>query len=1042
MGILDEFEELAIISHVINLINNHMSLQDITLAEFLIDLCKNVTCLEQYQETLNSKEIELPHDLAKSIYNFLHRKKEKNSISKRDPVFSSLSIPDQLPFELEIKQVPLRRERWNQFENPQERKERGNNTARCSSSKTNNYLDNEKTFARYSQHCDQIGNHTSQSNVLNKPRINRPNDQWEIKQLIASGALNASTSENACGDFASNSKNDNSSPEIDSYLHSESKSREFAFQEDRFSETDFQIELNKTEPLFLKGQTKVSIDLSPIRIIKNPQGSLNRAAMNGSNLLKSKNESKKETGEVKETKEMKDSATFSNDSIPVHSILKSNDLNTQDDKLKNSLIFNKSKNKNFDAKTSPSNQNESKDFSSVHLPVEDYKIQILQAVCENQVLILVGETGSGKTTKIPQYLAEAGYTSVSRKCQDNSRENQKLSSKCIACTQPRRVAATSVAKRVAQEVGCRLGDEVGYTIRFDDCTSSRTCIKYMTDGMLLRECLSDPLLSSYSVVVLDEAHERTLNTDILFGLIKKTLLLRHDLRLIVTSATLECDKFSAFFSGAPVFRIPGRTFPVEILYTKDPEQDYLYAAIQTVLQIHRNEPQGDVLVFLTGQEEIETACATLASSNSDQTMSILPVYATMPSDQQAKIFSPTPQGTRKIVVGTNVAETSITIDGIFYVVDPGFVKQKIYNPRLGMDSLVITPISQSQAKQRSGRAGRTGPGKCYRLYTEKAYLEEMLPNSAPEIQRTSLTNSLLQLKAMGINDLLQFDFMDRPPLQALISALQELFNLGALDEDGLLTASGRQMALFPLEPALAKILIQSTREGCVSSILSIVAMLSTQLSPFYRPRDKQEEADRAKAKFHSSHGDHLTLLSVYDKWIESKCNQQWAFDHYLQARVLRRADEIRRQLSEIVRTMQGKDYFEHNLVTGSSDLSRAIRRSIVSGCFMHVAHKDSTDGGYRTIADRTSVYIHPSSALFGGGGGNDWVVYHELVCTSREWMREVTVIDPKWLTELAPGYFTVGNSSSNSGNAKLKPIGGGDDWRLSKRRVVTVSQRF
>lgn len=295
----------------------------------------------------------------------------------------------------------------------------------------------------------------------------------------------------------------------------------------------------------------------------------------------------------------------------------------------------------------------------------------MKAIIENKVLVVIGETGSGKTTQMTQYLAEVGYTKKG----------------LIGCTQPRRVAAMSIAKRVAEEYGCRLGEEVGYAIRFEDCTCSETIIKYMTDGMLLRECLLDDILSQYSVIILDEAHERTIHTDVLFGLMKNIVQKRDDFKLIVTSATLDADKFSHYFFDCPIFTIPGRTFPVEILYTKEPEHDYLDAALITVMQIHLTEPEGDILVFLTGQEEIDTACQILYERMKNlgpkvPELIILPVYSALPSEMQSRIFEPAPIGTRKCVVATNIAEASLTIDGIYYVVDPGFAKQKVYNPKV------------------------------------------------------------------------------------------------------------------------------------------------------------------------------------------------------------------------------------------------------------------------------------------------------------------------------------------------------------------------
>ncbi|KAH1000377.1 hypothetical protein HUJ04_000290 [Dendroctonus ponderosae] len=327
--------------------------------------------------------------------------------------------------------------------------------------------------------------------------------------------------------------------------------------------------------------------------------------------------------------------------------------------------------------------------------------------------------------------------------------------------------------------------------------------RYMTDGMLLRECLMDLDLKGYAVVMLDEAHERTIHTDVLFGLLKQAVTKRPELKLIVTSATLDAVKFSQYFFEAPIFTIPGRTFPVEVLYTKEPETDYLDASLITVMQIHLREPPGDILLFLTGQEEIDTACEILYERMKSlgpevPELIILPVYSALPSEMQTRIFDPAPPGSRKVVIATNIAETSLTIDGIFYVVDPGFVKQKVYNSKTGMDSLVVTPISQAQAKQRAGRAGRTGPGKCYRLYTERAYRDEMLPTPVPEIQRTNLATTVLQLKTMGINDLLHFDFMDAPPVESLIMALEQLHSLSALDDEGLLTRLGRRVSSLTL----------------------------------------------------------------------------------------------------------------------------------------------------------------------------------------------------------------------------------------------------
>ncbi|KAI2606858.1 P-loop containing nucleoside triphosphate hydrolase protein [Hypoxylon fragiforme] len=586
------------------------------------------------------------------------------------------------------------------------------------------------------------------------------------------------------------------------------------------------------------------------------------------------------------------------------------------------------------------------------LPVFAFRNQLIKAVHENQILIVVGETGSGKTTQLTQYLAEAGFTNKGM----------------IGCTQPRRVAAMSVAKRVAEEVGCQLGDEVGYTIRFEDCTSPSTKIKYMTDGMLEREILMDPDLRRYSVIMLDEAHERTIATDVLFALLKKTVKRRTDLKIIVTSATLDADKFSAYFNECPIFTIPGQS-------------DYLDTALVTVMTIHLTEPPGDILVFLTGSEEIDTAAEILyermkALGPGVPELIILPVYSALPSEMQSRIFDPAPP------------ETSITIDHIYYVVDPGFVKQNAYDPKLGMDSLVVTPISQAQANQRAGRAGRTA-----------AYQSEMLPTTIPEIQRQNLANTILMLKAMGINDLLHFDFMDPPPTNTMLTALEELYALSALDDEGLLTRLGRKMADFPMEPALAKVLIGAVDIGCSDEMLSIVALLNLP-NVFYRPKEKQTQADQKKAKFHDPHGDHLTLLNVYKAWKNSGYAAAWCFENFIQARSMKRAKEVREQLTKIM------ERYRHPIVSCGRDTNK-VRQALCSGFFRNSARKDPQEG-YKTLVEGTPVYLHPSSALFGKQA--EWVIYHTLVLTSKEYMHCTTSIEPKWLVSAAPTFFKRGLS--------------------------------
>jgi ATP-dependent RNA helicase DHX8/PRP22 len=781
---------------------------------------------------------------------------------------------------------------------------------------------------------------------------------------------------------------------------------------------EFDIELNSRAPTFLEGKIERAQQLSPTRLIKNPEGSLQRTASNGSALARERREMRDDQRKVlsggKSARNEKINAPYSDDP-----------QNTKDSDILNELTAPilvddvpewKKKGEQSGVKygkqttMSLRQQRES-------LPIFKYKDELLSAVKDNQILIVVGETGSGKTTQMTQYLAEAGYTSKGR----------------IGCTQPRRVAAISVAKRVAEECEVKLGAEVGYSIRFEDCTSPETKIKYMTDGMLLRECLTDPELKQYSVIMLDEAHERTIDTDVLFGLLKKTKESRPDLKVIVTSATLDAEKFSKYFFGADIFIIPGRTHPVKLLYSREPETDYLEAAISTVMQIHISEPAGDVLLFLTGQEEIDTACQVLhekAKANRDlPELVILPIYSALPSEIQSKIFEPAPPGGRKCVIATNIAETSLTIDGIYYVVDPGFVKQKVYNPKTGMDALVVVPISKAAAKQRSGRAGRTGPGKCYRLYTEQAYKNEMHDAPIPEIQRTNMANTVLTLKALGIDDLLGFDFMDKPSEPAMIAAMHSLYALGALDDEGILTRIGRKMAEFPLDPPLAKMLLTSVQLGCASEVLTIVAMLSIQ-TVFYRPKDKQAVADQKKARFFQPEGDHLTLLAVYEAWKASGFSSPWCYENFIQARGMHRAQEVRKQLQQMM------DRYKFDIVSAGRNYNK-IRKAIVAGFFAKAAKRDKQEG-YKTLVDGTPVYIHPGSSIF--QKNPEWVCYHELVRTTKEYMREVTAIEPKWLTEFAGNFYkTAENQNKKRKLQKIEPLYNKfmekDEWKISKRKM-------
>lgn len=637
------------------------------------------------------------------------------------------------------------------------------------------------------------------------------------------------------------------------------------------------------------------------------------------------------------------------------------------------------------------------------LPVHAQRQEFLKIFHSTQIMVFVGETGSGKTTQIPQFVL---YD-----------EMPHLTGKQVACTQPRRVAAMSVALRVADEMDVRLGDEVGYSIRFENKTSSKTILKYMTDGMLLREAMEDHNLSRYSCIILDEAHERTLATDILMGLLKQVSLRRPDLKLIIMSATLDAEKFQNYFHDAPLLAVAGRTHPVEIYYTPEFQQDYLDAAIRTVLQIHATEDEGDVLLFLTGEEEIEDACRKIQLEG-DQLireqgcgpLKVYPLYGSLPPNQQQRIFEPAPENVgggrpgRKIIISTNIAETSLTIDGIVYVVDPGFSKQKVYNPRVRVESLLVSPISKASAQQRAGRAGRTRPGKCFRLYTEEAFKKELIEQSYPEILRSNLSSTVLELKKLGIDDLVHFDFMDPPAPETMMRALEELNYLQCLSDEGELTALGRLASNFPLDPMLAVMLIGSPAYKCSEEILTIVAMLSVP-NVFVRPQSARQRADEAKMSFAQPDGDHLTLINVYEEFIQQEEAHRWCRDNFLSYRSLVSARNVRSQLLRMMERYDLQLVSQYGEI-GEFQYWQDIKKALVGGFFMQVAKRRSGGGskGYLTVKDNQDVMIHPSTVVTNPG---EWVIYNEFVLTSKNYIRTITSVQPEWLIEIAPKYYNL-----------------------------------
>uniref|UniRef100_L7M0F3 RNA helicase n=1 Tax=Rhipicephalus pulchellus TaxID=72859 RepID=L7M0F3_RHIPC len=623
------------------------------------------------------------------------------------------------------------------------------------------------------------------------------------------------------------------------------------------------------------------------------------------------------------------------------------------------------------------------------LPIYPVRRELVRVVRQRDCVILIGETACGKTTQLPQYLHAAGLTKQG----------------IIGITQPRRMAAITVADRVALEMGVEIGGLVGYSVRFDDTTSHATRIKYLTDGMLLREALLDPLLRRYAVVVLDEAHERTVNTDILFGVVKSAQKERQrlnmtPLKIVVMSATMDVDHFSHYFNNAPVYTLEGRQHHIEMMYAVKPQEDYVFSALVTVFQIHRNQGPGDILVFCTGQEEIESVVqaakeTVLQLDTAEQNLLVLPLYAALPSSMQLRVFEPAKKNWRKVIFSTNIAETSITIPGIKYVVDTGVVKQRTYQPGTGLEVLKVRKISKAQAWQRAGRAGRECSGICYRLYTKVQY-EAMREHSIPEIQRCSLSGVVLQMLALGIEDVFAFDFMDKPSEKHLTEALDKLHQLGAVEkkEEVKLTALGQKMAAFPLEPRFAKIILCSKELGCTDEILTIISILSGD-SVLYFNEKHRERAAEVWRKFQSNEGDHVMLLNVYKAYKSVKGNKAWCKENFVSKKNMMKVIEIRSQLADLC-VKAGVP------LRSCGQDSAAFRKCLASGLFTNVAELQK-NGDYVTLDARKKVHIHPSSCLFSSSPA--CVVFTEMVETSKCYMRNLTVVDPDWLPDVAPQYF-------------------------------------
>ena len=677
------------------------------------------------------------------------------------------------------------------------------------------------------------------------------------------------------------------------------------------------------------------------------------------------------------------------------------------------------------------------------LPTWNVRDEILKYVDESNVTIIVGETGSGKTTQIPQYIHE------------------KWPDKNICCTQPRRVAAMSVATRVAQEMQCPLASRVGYTVRFDDQTREDTKIRYVTEGILLKEAMDDVFLPKYDVVILDEVHERGVNTDLLLGLMKilatkqygilqdgeKGTTRRSDLKVVIMSATLDSDCFRSFFPSASYLYIPGRLFPVDMHYFENPCEDYIESAAEKAVSIHCGNEKGDILIFLPGEEEIEDCAARIehkfqmlrehgdenGNSPSDDLI-VLRAYSALPPYKIELIFDPPQSFQRKVIVSTNIAETSVTIEGICFVIDSGFCKSKQFHPQSRLESLLVTPISQASAKQRAGRAGRTRSGTCYRLYTESAF-EELRPTSLPEMCRSNLCSLVLTLKKMRINNILKFPYIDAPSSSALIHALEMVHTLGALDDAGEITPIGRMMARFPLDPSMSRALIAGIELGVAEDVSAVIALLSTSSKIFVVPRDKASKRAVQEAQlkaFGHRFGDHIMLFRIFQKYNHQLQNeaqkndaQRWAKQMNLNHRALYNANSIWRQLNSICCRVDESEAstlssYANTVIAESleqfSDKEQHYQKILLALFMGHVCnvahHKTKRDFALVKNKAKFAVQLHPGCSFVARGGLlPDFIFYEEAVLTSNgktsnaPHLRTCSVVQKEWLVAVAGDFF-------------------------------------
>jgi len=654
------------------------------------------------------------------------------------------------------------------------------------------------------------------------------------------------------------------------------------------------------------------------------------------------------------------------------------------------------------------------------LPITDKKEGIIQAIKNHPVVIISGATGSGKTTQIPKFCLEAGQGVTGR----------------IGCTQPRRIAAVTVAARIAEELGEPLGHSVGYKIRFDDKTSPRACIKLMTDGILLAETQTDRFLNAYDTLIVDEAHERSLNIDFTLGILRRLVNRRKDLKLIITSATIDTEKFSKAFGNAPVIEVSGRMFPVEILYRPyldkagdDPEaedQGYVEAAVEAVFHILSTSRSGDLLVFMPTEQDIGETLELIRSRRLPG-ITVLPLFARLSAQEQSRIFSR--QAGRKIIVATNVAETSLTIPGIKYVVDTGLARIPSYSPRTRTTALPVSPVSQSSANQRAGRCGRVENGICIRLFDEDEFKKRPFFTS-PEILRSNLAEVILRMISLNLGDVSNFPFIDPPSSKSIQDGFATLLELGAIEGDKgrgrkaggktyQLTPMGQVMAKLPMDPKLSRILIEADKNGCLEEAAVITTALTIS-DPRQRPLDKARQADQKHALFKDPSSDFVTLLNIWnsvkaaEKRLKSRSGlKAFCQDHFLSFRRIREWSDIHGQVLKILREhgIDGKAKLSVSVGTQGlkaktfdigGPLYIALHQSLLAGYISSIAHKKEKN--LFTAAKGQQTVIFPGSGLFEKAG--NWIVAAEFVKTSRLFARTVANIAPEWLEPIAKNLCT------------------------------------